>query len=392
MVAPIRTALLLAISGALLAQASPNFAAAGGVPEANNRFAPKIFSLAAENGNAILSPFSIGAVMAMTAEGARGATRTQILSSLEIPDALPFGREYSTLLGRLASADPKLRIANALVLTGGTPDPEYLEIVRRDYEGEIFPGGLAEINGWVSSKTDGKIPKILDALNPYSFCVLLNAIYFKGDWLVPFDAGKTTTRTFYLSGGRETRVPMMATEEEFRFVKGDGYSAVAMPYRGGRVSMVILLPDERDGLDRIRKGAGDGDFTGALVGAVLKAPPTMLGLLLPKFKFESEFDLVEDFQRLGVREAFMDKSDFSGITPDKTLAISQIKHRALVEVDETGTEAAAATAVELMEVTGMPGLKPDIPEFRADHPFIFFIVDEDAGPILFMGQVANPAS
>jgi len=308
---------------------------------------------------------------------------------LDLADLHP---AFKRLTGKLAAgaqkSGQKLNIANALVLTGGDVARDFKNILKDNYDAEIFNGGLAAINGWVKKKTEGKIEKILEELDANSVCVLLNAIYFKGIWASPFQKNRTFEASFVVSPDKQIRVPLMRQKDKFRILSEADFQIADIPYEGRNLSMVVILPRAVDGLAALEKQLSLQSLQGWL--AKLDAGDAEeINLYLPKFKLETGYDLVAPSMKMGMKDAFaLSKADFSGMGWRKgSLYISQIKHKAAVEVNEEGTEAAAATAVEM----ATKSFRID-KEFRADHPFFFMIRDRQSGTILFMGRMVNPGN
>ncbi|HLZ18001.1 MAG TPA: serpin family protein, partial [Smithellaceae bacterium] len=219
-----------------------------------------------------------------------------------------------------------------------------------------------------------------------SVCVLLNAIYFKGTWASPFQKSHTSDAPFTVSAVKRIRVPLMHQKDRFKMMSEDNFQAVDIPYEGRNLSMVVMLPRSVDGLAGLERQLSIQNLKTWL--ARLDAGGAQeIDLYLPKFKLETGYDLVSPCMNMGMKDAFsLANADFSGMGWRKgSLYISQIKHKAVVEVNEEGTEAAAATAVEMATKS-----VPFNPEFRADHPFFFIIRDSSSGAILFMGRMANP--
>jgi len=360
--------------------------------QGNSAFAVKLYrELGGSDGNLFFSPYSISSALGMTFAGARGTTAKEMKSTLHFSldqDALPpaFKHLNRELAATANKTGQKLNIANALVLTGGDVSGEFKATLKNYFDAEIFAGGLDKINGWVKQKTEGKIEKILEELDPNSVCVLLNAIYFKGTWASQFQKSSTHDAPFNLSAGKQVPVPMMYQKSDFKLLEEKDFQAVSLPYRGKSLSMVVLLPRTVNGLAALERQLADQSLTGWL--AKLDAQPAQkIALFLPRFKLETQYDLVSPFTKMGMKEAFrFSKADFRGMGwPKGRLFISQIKHKAFVEVNEEGTEAAAATAVEM----AMKSFRQD-PVFRADHPFFCLIRDNESGSILFMGRIVNP--
>ena len=341
--------------------------------------------------NVFFSPYSITEAMAMVHAGAGGNTAT------EIAEALSIGGDPATVAQRLQvqrrhlmtvanQDDNRLNIANALCVTGADPEPAYQDIVRQHFGGEIFSGGLDEINGWVKEKTEGNIEEILEKLSPNSACVLLNAVYFKGNWQESFETGRTHKAPFHLTGGGKKDVDMMMREGRIKVLRDTGFIAVELPYET-RASMVLVLPDQADGMAALEKNFSEAKLQD--LGKRLSASgEEKVELYLPKFKIATEYDLVGPMQNLGIVDAFeFHKADFKVMYGDRPVCISQIKHKATLEVDEKGSVATAATAVE-MQTKSLPAPTPRI---RFDRPFLVMIRDRDSGTTLFAGRINDPS-
>ncbi len=360
----------------------------------NSAFAVKLYQeLGAKEGNLFFSPFSVSSALGMTYAGARENTAAEMKSAMnfELDQTLLHDtfRQLNQNLAAAANKDgQKLNIANGLCLTGGDVSKEFKSLLQKNYEAELFSGGLEKINDWVKTKTEGKIEKILEMLDPNSVCVLLNAIYFKGTWDSQFDEKQTREAPFKLTEKDNVKVPFMYQKSSFKIMENDNFQAIALPYKGNLMSMVVLLPQEVNGLAGLEKNLSVEKLEGWLE-KIDSASAQKTMLYLPKFKVETGYDLVPACTALGIKDAFSDTgaADFSGMGWAKgRLWISQIKHKAFVEVNEEGTEAAAATAVEM----ATKSISMD-PIFRADHPFIFIIRENATGSILFMGRMADPS-
>jgi serpin B len=349
-------------------------------------FAFKLYGqLKATEGNLFFSPASIEAALAMTREGAAGNTLRQM--RLLLPEAAVF-----PMIGKSVT----LESANAIWIDQTFPIIEkFQSTVQEKYGAEIRPADFtgqpeverATVNRWVEEKTRDKIKNLLGpgSVTPDTRLILVNAIYFKGDWLHAFEKEKTTDELFWTVPDASANVPMMTMKpERFGYMENENFQCLELPYLGEEVSMLIVLPKEKDGLPRIEEGlsaAALADWAGALRKKEIEVH-------LPKFKIESQFvSLTGVLAALGMMDAFNPSlADFSGISA-QPLFISDVVHKAFVQVDEEGTEAAAATGV-MMRTTAMP-LPPKV--FRADHPFLFLIRAKMSGNILFMGRVCDPA-
>ena len=243
-----------------------------------------------------------------------------------------------------------------------------------------------EINKWVESQTNEKIKDLLPsgAINELTKMVLVDAIYFKGNWKSQFRKDLTTKMQFR-SGKKPVDVDMMYQKANFKYKKNQAgqFSALELPYVGDSLSMLILLPDADDGLDRLEKS-----LTADVMDAMLDSMPEMkVAVWIPKFKLQCAKQLSKILSSLGMTDAFSkDKANFSKMDPSNRLFIDEVYHQAFVEVNEEGTEAAAATAVVMRKKRSVQ----IVPEFKADHPFLFFIRDVENGVILFAGRLLEP--
>lgn len=355
--------------------------------QANNEFAFKLFTELDDPKEkvTVFSPLSISSAMAMAGSGAAGDTESQILDLLSIESNQLLGTPYGSYLSGMNYTQPKLSIANALVLKDlNSVYQSYQDTIKLDYGGEVFEGDLDSINKWASDKTEGKIPSILQYLDPNFLCVILNAVYFKGDWAKSFEIEDTRDMPFSVPSSEVIQVPTMNQTDDFPLLEGNGYRAIRFFYKGGKVSMVVVLPNEAVAMEDVVKSLSDygfEDFWKELDNASSRE----ISLSFPKFKIKGDYDLVPSFKSLGLVDAFGDKADFYKISKDG-LFIDQIKHKAIVEVDETGTVAAAVTAIGMVAM----GIPEEPLPFKVDRPFIFFLVDNETGTILFLGRVSDP--
>ncbi len=371
-----------------------------------NEFAFDIYSkLAEEDKNVFLSPYSIHTCLSMVYEGARGNTAQEMRrvlnlteeSSIRRPAFAEFQKQLNT------NRTVELKTANALWPQENYPFyEEYLETVRKYYLARIealdyvhnASGAVERINAWAAEHTENKIKKVLDYLSPLTRLVLTNAIYFKGNWLIPFDESKTENETFYLPDSSSIETPMMQFHENrliengFYYAETSNIKALKLLYSGENVSMIFLLPkDESGSISWLQNNITNSKFEDIQEKFEKRK---MSEIKIPKFEFKTEYE--SEFKRalqdLGMNAAFVPgEANFSGMDGTKNLFISKTVHKAYVKVDEEGTEAAAVTAVA-MKLTGLPGPKPT---FVADHPFMFIIKDEKTGAILFIGSVSNPS-
>ncbi len=373
------------------------------VVNGNNAFALDLYAkLSAQEGNLFFSPYSISTALAMTYAGARGNTWDEMKKALHFP-LNPTERALHDAFGKLvhdmnAAGKKKgyqLSVANALWAQEDYKFlDEYTGLVTKSYDAGLnkldfrtaTEAARETINKWVEKQTNDKIKDLLKpgVLDPMTRLVLTNAIYFKGDWASKFKKEATQDLPFTLANGEKIKAPLMQQTGEFGYADlsedmvGGGFRVLEMPYAGDELSMVILLPE------RIEKFMPTQQNISAWLGVLRKQKVVVF---LPKFKMTSEFKLNDTLSALGMKDAFVaDKADFSGMDGTKSLFISAVVHKAFVDMNEEGTEAAAATGV-VVGVTCMPQAPP---VFKADHPFVFLIRDKKTGGILFMGRVMNP--
>jgi serpin B len=367
--------------------------------ENNTSFAIDLYhQLRNEDGNIFFSPYSISVALAMTYAGARGETESQIARVLhfDMPQE-NLHAAFSALQEKLVEAESaggvQLKIANSLWPHVDYPFLKtYLDLVLKYYGVGITAldyindteGARQKINNWVEQKTERKIRELIGKgiLNDLTRLVLTNAIYFKGNWSAQFDARATKEENFWPPHG-PVEVPMMTRKGNYRYKETKDLQILELPYVGDRLSMLVLLPREKDGLPNLESRL-TSDF---LAEAKNKFWEHEVIVHLPKFKVETGFNLNEALISLGISEAFdMDKANFAGMDgKENWLYIDLVIHKAFVEINEEGTEAAAATAV-VMQSLGSS--KPV--EFRADHPFLFLIRERETGSILFIGRYSNP--
>jgi serpin B len=411
---------------------------------------------AKQPGNIVFSPYSIGTVMAMALSGARGETAAEMtrvlghrqpVAAMEAansqamailngydhgadpwtcppgmtvqdhrceatpaggarPCAVTMQLEGDRCIGNAkAPRSAKLHSANALMLTTriATINADYADLLHTRYGAEVFEDAkLADINAWVSRKTEGKIDTILDRLDPTATLVLLNAVYFKARWAQEFNKALTKDDTFNVTREQKIQVPMMNHVGAMALAARNGYRALRLPYEIALLGLVVILPDDIDGAGEVARRLDDAEVTSVL--ATLQAPAalTPVTLTLPRFKTYFEANLVPAFKLAGINQAFDDaKADFSGMIGmpfgnsrdgrDRRAHIDQIIHRAIIEVAEESTEAAAVTAVRMPIAAASPARPPPPPvPFRVDRPFLFFLVDNASGAILFEGRISDP--
>ncbi len=380
------------------------------VVQGNSQFALMLYArLAAGEGNLFFSPNSISTALAMTYAGARGRTRTQMQEILRLPlEGEALHACFAALSQQLHNGARQgggyqLSIANRLWGERSFVFREaFLRLTRTYYGAELAEvdfitnaeGVRKTINDWVAEETRQKIQDLLapGTITPITRLVLTNAIYFKGDWATQFSKEATRQEPFWVSAADKVDVPMMHQLGTFGYREDGQLQALELPYAGDALSMLVLLPKERDGLlpleqsltmEKLEQWSG------------LRSK-RKVSVYLPKFRIEAAFALKDTLMAMGMTEAFSEEADFSGMVEDtaakesdESLILSAVMHKAYVDVNEEGTEAAAATAVVVDRLTTSVPEPPVV--FRADHPFLFFIRDVRTGSFLFFGRVMNPA-
>jgi serpin B len=360
----------------------------------NTAFVVGLYSnLRQQSENLVLSPASISLALAMTYAGARGETERQMSNVLHFELSQ---ERLHPALGKLVKSlpgdNPQLAVANRLwSVKGYSFRDSFLAITRNNYGAELarttFPEpGRKEINTWVADRTFGKIPQLLKegVLDNQTVLVLVSAIYFKGKWVEPFPGTQTAPDDFYVTPAKVTKVPMMHTDYlVFPYRETEEVQILELPYRAASenraCSMFILLPKAKDGLAKL-----EDSLTAEKLRSLISLPARkgVFPVYLPKFNFSSAFSLLDILKSMGLTNV----SDFRGMTEEGSLFLSAVEHAGFINVNEEGTEAAAATAVGVKS-----SLPPHLPViFRADHPFVFVIRHNASGSILFLGRVMNP--
>lgn len=355
------------------------------------------------NDNVFFSPYSITTALGMAYEGAKGKTAEEMEQVLDIPKdydtRLAMMKELQSTLNKIGT-NYNLSTANAYWLReGGSLREGYKNAIENFYlaHGEELDfagdpvGSVDTVNKWVEGETNDKIKDLLlpDDIDPLTYLILTNAVYFKSDWKYQFDAGATEKMDFHQSGGTDIKADMMhMCDEEIELLHAANSDAqlLRLPYENNEISMYLLLPKEND----IGTIESKLDIS-YLNNMKKKLEPEYIDMYLPKFNFEEKYKLKKNLINMGMPTAFTGGADFSGISDDaEGLYIDKVIHKSFVEVNEEGTEAAAATAVIMIERGGGPSTAPV--DFKADHPFIFLIEHEETGQILFMGKVENPSA
>ncbi|MBW4496300.1 MAG: serpin family protein [Oscillatoria princeps RMCB-10] len=365
---------------------------------ANTRFSFKLFSeILKQNSrnNVFVSPSSVALSLAMTYNGAGGETQQAMAKVLELQgtDLKSLNEANAILQAGLVKGDPKVEIsvANSLwTINGGSFKPEFIQKTHDFYSANVTAldssNPAPTINGWVKQCTRGKISKIIDKneITPDLALVLINAVYFKGIWTVPFNKRDTADRPFTLLDGRQKQQPMMSRKGWYSYSENEQFQAVSLPYGDGRFSMYVFLPKPTSSLAEFYKNITPENWQSWMNSF----SPREGELQLPRFKLEDNIDLGKTLTDLGMGVAFSNGADFSGMTP-VPVKIGKIKQKTFVKVNEEGTEAAAVTEQEMR--VKAPGNPPSrIFQMIVDRPFFCAIIDNQTGTILFMGSIVEP--
>lgn len=367
------------------------------IVEANTKFGFKLFSEVLKqdrNKNVFVSPSSVAIALSMAYNGANGETKAAMAKALEFQGMTleQVNQAHSDLRAALEQADPKvqLSIANSLWAKQGVAfNPGFLERNTKFYDAKVKsldfnqPSAPDEINSWVKEGTRGKIPKIIDRINPDDVMFLINAIYFKGQWTDEFDKNNTQTRPFSLTNGSKKQVPLMKRQGKYRYAETDQFQAISLPYGDRRLSMYVFLP--KSNLAEFQR-----TLTAQNWQTWMRQFSSRDGeIQLPRFKMDYEVELKAALSAIGMGVAFDDAADFSGLSK-ATTKIDQVKHKTFVEVNEEGTEAAAVTSIGIVP-TSLPIEQAPF-KMIVDRPFFCAIRDNRTGEILFMGSIVNPES
>jgi serine protease inhibitor len=390
----------LSLIGAVMA-AEPAKVDPAAVVKGNNRFAFELYQrLRHEEGNLFLSPYSISTALAMTSAGARGKTAEQMASVLHFPPQDELHSSLARLMHTINAGGAKkgyqLSTANALWGAKDCPfRPEFLKLAKQYYGADLTnldfsgdpEGARRIINQWVEKETQDKIKDLIaqGVLQPDTRLVLTNAIYFKGNWDRPFQKERTREQVFRTPNGAKPKAPLMNQTEHYGYTETEELQALELSYTGKELALLVLLPKKDDLAGLEQKLTAD-----LVAGIVGKLRQQTVIATLPKFKTTAQFELAPTLAKMGMSLAFSRDADFSGMTQSQErVAISNVIHKAFVDVNEEGTEAAAATAVVVTRASAIAPAKP-IPVLRADHPFVYLIRDVRNGSILFLGRLADP--
>lgn len=370
------------------------------VAEAYNQTGLELYPRIAESGeDFVFSPYSIGVAMAMTRVGASGDTAEEMDEVLNFPGGVdPVNAGNQALASRVEALNGQegvvLSVANALALNqhGDLIHETYRELLAGVYGAELFAAPTpGPINAWVADKTNNMIKKLVTKLPPNAVCTILNAVYFNGTWAKVFEEDRTQAKPFHLAEGKTVNVPTMRQTDTFQLAKLDAVDVLVLPYKGHDLRLMVVVPHDIEGLQAYEKTLDITEYK-RIAKAAQTAPGKRLNLSLPTFKIEAKASLKKSFGALGMESAFSaENADFGAMLGKETapgkIWISDILHKAVIDVTEKGTEAAAATAV-MMATTAARIDKPI--EFTVDRPFLYLLVDRRTDAILFMGRVCDP--
>ena len=399
---------IAAFAAPLRAQEVGDVATARQVAEANNAFGVALYRefAQAETGNVVFSPFSLSSALALTATGARGQTEKELWQALQLD--LPregVAAGYAAIAAEFSrvTRDPdliKLTVANALwPQQGYALKPEFLDVARRQFGAEVAPldytqpaAAAERINEWITAKTAGLIPSLVEPaqFGPLTRLTLCNAVHFKAAWASEFAEAATKPERFTLLDRSRIEVPTMKRTAWFQMASVDGCRLLRMPYAVGAFEFVVVLPKAVDGLGEIERSL-DRQRLQRWMERLEEAKSQYLALELPKFRTSAQPDCMAALSRFGVKAAFDPAAaDLSGISSEPGFSIGDVLQKAVIDVNEQGTEATAATIITCVTLgIGKPKLPTPIP-FKVDHPFLFFIRETRTGVILFLGRIVDP--
>lgn len=364
------------------------------VSSGSEKFGIKLFKQITSlqpDSNVIISPLSISTALGMALNGADGNTYHEMKGVLELNELSQYeiNEAYKSLVSILENADPKVKfnIANAIWHRNDRTFVEkFIEDNKSYYDALVKPSDFSdpnlvnEINGWIENKTNGKIKNMLDRVPASTIMYLVNALYFNGTWKSAFNANETQDRSFMLSNGDYIDCPTMSQRAEFEYFSNGDFKAVNLPYGDGNFCMTLLVPEGNKSVSSLYESL---DFYNWQSYAKL-FEKRELSIFFPKFKAEYKLLLNESLIGLGMKDAFTPAADFTNLYAPGGIFISRVLHNTFIEVDEKGTEAAAATIIEFKETS----VQDD--QIHFNKPFIFIIREQQSGSILFIGQIVNP--
>lgn len=366
--------------------------------EGYNKFGFDLFSSISTDGNMLLSPFSISAALSVAGSGSAGNTAKQFTEVFYLPVSVSeIPKMHNSLSSVLAGKNQdgiELVNANALWMQADFPfTPAFQKNVR-----EVFDAGVEytdfmnsidleksrkRINQWVENTTKDKIRDLIPEGQILSTTrlIIVNAVYFNGKWALQFNKKSTVKDHFFNQGKTVVNTDFMSNKSKYLYYQDENFKVIDIPYQGNDLSMMIILPVVKDGLEKLGKEINHENY-GIWRQSMMKEN---VSLALPKFRIEDSYELTDYMTELGLKDAFGEEADFSGITAETGLKINKILHKTFIEVDEEGTEAAASTAVIMVEKSAP--VKEEFYEFKADHPFVFLVHERETGAILFLGKV-----
>jgi serpin B len=398
-----RLVLAGALAMTLLSCGDNHAASAGSLPQANNDFGFDFYKQAgAKAGNVVFSPYSISAAFAMTYAGAAGDTATQMLTVMHWTNtasgvASDFAALEQLLTDAQRSGAVQISIANSLWPQKGYGfRRDYLDLLSKTFKTSLREADFQKqpeverrrINQWVEQQTKDRIKDLMPpgSVSEATRLVLANAIYFKAKWQEPFKTNATRPAPFHLASGGSVSTPLMAKTSSFRYALMPDFKLLELPYQGGELSMLVVLPDETNGLPQLERELSNAKLDAWMRALRIK----QVSVFLPRFQMTFQTELNQALAALGMRYAFSsEKADFTGMTGKRDLYISRAIHKAFVEVNEEGTEAAAATGIAMAPTSAVRPV--EVAVFRADHPFLYLIRHNATGTILFLGRLSAPA-
>lgn len=366
------------------------------VVQTNNDFGLQLFktiNTTCPDSNIFIAPLSVSIALGMALNGAEGTTRDEIITMLNLGGMSQetINETYQQLITLLAGNEEKVlfEIANSVWYdqTRMIPEQDFLNVNQKFFFADVLnlnfsqAGAVDSINNWISDKTHGKIENMLDQIPGSAVLYLINALYFYGQWLYTFDKEKTEEFDFFLQGGAVVQCPLMNQKSEYYYYENEDIQMLDMKYANEAYSMTLILPKYDKDINMIIDDLSPETWSD-WINLMDKDSVTVH---LPKFKTEYKRTLNEDLKALGMKLAFTPDADFSGIAPGREIWISRVLHKALIEVNEEGSEAAAATIIEFIELS-----IPMHPEMFINRPFFFVIREHQTNTILFMGKIMNP--
>ncbi|MGD9979686.1 MAG: serpin family protein [Hyphomonadaceae bacterium] len=358
-------------------------------------------AVATEPGNQFVSPYSVASAFALVYPGAGGATGAEIARVFGFDASSETQSQRTRALADALTAETggsQFTVANAAwVERTMSLRPDYARTIRDVLAGTIEPvdfirnqtAALRTINAWAARETQNRIPEILTQQDPSRRLVLTNAVYFKGKWSDPFSANATRDGDFFTGASTRVDARLMRQLTHARYIEEEAFQAADFDYDDGAFALAVFLPRDRTGLAAFERDL-NGDRLNEYMDRLRDAERPRLDLTLPKVEMRADYSLAPQLQAMGLRIAFTDAADFSAITADEALAITDVIHKTFLAIDEEGTEAAAVTAIDMRATSAMPGPPPPPPiEFKADHPFFIVLHHKPTRARLFLGRIAT---